>query len=203
MSEQDAFDRVLAAVHAATLDETRWPATSALIDEACGVVGNDLMVGEGLKDDVRAYFVGVYCRGQRREDLERLYLQDYHPTDERVPRFRQLPDSRLAHVTELYTAEELKTSPTYNEALVRSGRQDGVNTRLDGPDGSHISWGLGDPVDSEGWGSSRIAMVTGLLPHIQQFVRVRQVLAGAAALGASLADLLATTGLGPRQDAIM
>ena len=34
MSEHDVFDRVLAAVHAATLDETRWPATSALIDEA-------------------------------------------------------------------------------------------------------------------------------------------------------------------------
>ena len=33
------------------------------------------------------------------------------PADERVPRFRQLPDSRLAHVTDLYTAEELKTCP--------------------------------------------------------------------------------------------
>ena len=39
MSEHDVFDRVLAAVHAATLDETRWPATSALIDEACGLTG--------------------------------------------------------------------------------------------------------------------------------------------------------------------
>ncbi|MCY4662682.1 MAG: helix-turn-helix transcriptional regulator [Acidobacteria bacterium] len=39
-------------------------------------------------------------------------------------------------------------------------------------------------------------MVQRLLPHIQQFVRVRQVLAGAGALGASLADLLASTGLG-------
>ena len=88
-----------------------------------------------------------------------------------MPRFRQLPDSRLTHVTDLYTAEELKTSPTYNEALARAGQQDAVNTRLDGPDGSHITWGLGDPVDSDGWGSSRIAMVTGLLPHIRQFVR--------------------------------
>ena len=42
----------------------------------------------------------------------------------------------------------------------------------------------------------RITMVERLLPHIQQFVRVRHVLAGAGALGASLADLLATTGLG-------
>ena len=74
MSEHDVFDRVLAAVHAATLDETRWPATSALIDEACGLTGNGLMVGEGPKNDVRALFVGLYARGQRREDLEREYL---------------------------------------------------------------------------------------------------------------------------------
>ena len=165
MSDQDAFERILASVYDAMLDDARWPAASALIDEACGLTGNDLMVGEGPKDDVRARFVGGYCRGQRREDLEREYLEDYHPTDERVPRFRQLPDGRLVHVKVLYTAEELKTSPTYNEILPRAGHQDSLNVRLDGPDGSHITWGLGDPVDSDGWGSSRITMVTGLLPH--------------------------------------
>ena len=167
MSYQDTFEHILAALYDAMLDDARWPAASALIDEACGITGNDLMVGEGPKDDVQADFVGVYSRGQRREDLEREYLENYHPTDERVPRFRQLPDSRPTHVTDLYTAEELKTSPTYNEALARAGQQDAVNTRLDGPDGSHIAWALGDPVDSDGWGSSRVAMVTGLLPHIR------------------------------------
>ena len=196
MSEHDAFDRVLAAVHAATLDETRWPATSALIDEACGLTGNGLMVGEGPKDDVRGLFVGLYYRGQRRDDLEREYLDTYHALDERVPRFRQLPARRLVHITALYTAEELKTSRTYNELLPRAGMQDSLNVRLPGLAGSHIGWGLNDPVDAEGWGSSRITRVERLLPHIQQFVRVRQVLAGAGALGASLADLLATTGLG-------
>ena len=154
------------------------------------------MVGEGPKNDVRGLFVGLYYRGQRREDLEREHLEHYHALDERVPRFLQLPVSRLVHITDLYTAEELKTSPTYNEILPRAAMQDGLNVRLPGLDGSHIGWGLNDPVDSEGWGPSRITMVQGLLPHIQQFVRVRQVLAGAGALGASLADLLAATGLG-------
>ena len=79
MSEHDAFDRVLAAVHAATLDETRWPAASALIDKACGLTGNGLMVADGPANDVRALFVGLYYRGQRRADLERDYLTTYHP----------------------------------------------------------------------------------------------------------------------------
>ena len=179
MSYQDTFEHILAALYDAMLDDARWPAASALIDEACGITGNDLMVGEGPKDDVRALFVGAYYRGQRREDLEREYLENYYPADERVPRFRQLPDGRLAHVNDLFTAEELKTSPTYNELLPRAGKQNSLNVRLDGPDGSHISWGLGDPVDSDGWESSRVAMVTGLLPHIRQFVRVRQARAEA------------------------
>ena len=80
MNNQDAFERILASLYDAMLDETRWPATSALIDEACGLTGNGLMVGEGPKDDVRALFVGLYYRGHRREDLEREYLKFIIPT---------------------------------------------------------------------------------------------------------------------------
>ena len=111
MSDQDAFERILATMYEA--HARRCPLAGRLgplIDEACGIEGNDLMVGEGPKDDVRALFVGIYSRGQRREDLEREYLERYHPTDERVPRVRRLPDSRLVHVTDLLTgrrAEDL------------------------------------------------------------------------------------------------
>ena len=94
------------------------------------------------------------------------------------------------HINDLYTAEELKTSPTYNEILPRAGMQDGLNVRLPGLDGSHIGWGLNDPVDSEGWGASRIAMVQRLLPHIQQFVRVRQALVRAEARSSTVTALL-------------
>ena len=190
MNNPDAFERILASLYDAMLDETRWPATSALIDEACGITGNGLMVAEGPKDDIRGLFVGLYYRGQRREDLEREYLENYHAIDERVPRFRQLPVSRLVHINDLYTAEELKTSPTYNELLRRAGMQDGLNVRLPGLDGSHIGWGLNDPVDANGWGPSRIAMVQRLLPHIQQFVRVRQALVRAGARSSTVTALL-------------
>ena len=190
MNNQDAFERILASLYDAMLDETRWPATSALIDKACGITGNGLMVAEGPKNDIRGLFVGLYYRGQRREDLEREYLEHYHAIDERVPRFRKLPVSRLVHINDLYTAEELKTSPTYNELLRRAGMQDGLNVRLPGLDGSHIGWCLNDPVDSEGWGASRIAMVQRLLPHIQQFVRVRQALVRAGARSSIVTALL-------------
>ena len=196
MGEQDAFDRILASLYDAMLDDTRWPATSALIDEACGIAGNGLLVGEGPKDDVRLLVVGHYFRGQRHEDLERDYLDNYHSMDERVPRFRQLPASRLVHATDLYTAEELKTSPTYNELMRRAVMQDSLNVRLSGLDGSHIAWGLNDPTDSDGWGSSRITTVTGLLPHIRQFIRVRQALVRAQAGDTTVTALLENPRIG-------
>ena len=190
MNPQDAFARILASVYDAMLDDAQWPATAALINEACGLTSNALVVGEGPQDDIRVLSVGLYARGQRLTDVEREYLEVYHPIDERVPRLRQLPDSRFVHVNDLYTAEELKTSPTYNELLRRVKHQDSLNARLDGLDGSRMTWCLGDPVASEGWGSSQIAMVTGLLPHIRQFVRVRQALAGAEARATTETALL-------------
>ena len=196
MGEQDAFKRILVALYDAMLDDASWPAVSALIDEACGLCGNALMVGEGPKENVRAIFVGGYQRGQRRRDLEREYLENYHPTDERVPRVRQLPDGALAHVNELFTGEEMKTSPTYNELLPRADLQNSLTARLDGLDGSHITWALGDPVDSDGWVSGRVAMVRGLMPHVRQFVRVRQALVHAEARNTSVAGLLDTPRMG-------
>ena len=196
MSDQDAFERILASLYDAMLDDTHWPATSTLIDAACGTRGNCLLVGEGPPDAVQAHFLGAYYRGGRREDLEREYLDIYYPIDERVPRVLHLPDSHLAHITELYTPEELQTSPTYNEFLQRAGGQNGLNVRLDGPDGSHLVWVFVDPVARGAWASPQLGLITGLLPHIRQFIRVRQALISAGALGASVTELLDTSRLG-------
>ena len=190
MSDQDAFARILASLYGAMLDDTRWPATSALIDEACGIAGNALLVGEGPKKDIQILFVGLYYRGQRRPDLEREYLEVYHPINECIPRLRQLPAGHLVHFKDLLTAEELKTSRTYNELFLRGKYQNGLNVLLDGPGGSRMTWGLGDPVASDGWGSSEIAMVQALLPHIRQFIRVRQALVRAEAHGTTVTALL-------------
>ena len=190
MSDQDAFERILASLHDTTLDATQWPATSALIDEACGINGNALLVSEGRQDTMRVLFFGLYYRGQRHADWEREYLEVYHPIDERIPRALQLPDSHLVHVTDLYTAEELQTSPTYNEALSKGSAQDSLNVHFGGLDGSSIGWSLNDPVTPDGWEPSQLMLIKGLLPHLRQFVRVQQTLAKAEALGASVTELL-------------
>ena len=197
MSGQELFERVLGSLHEATLDDALWPATSGLIDEACETKGNFLTFGtEASADDVDIFFARFCFRGQRREDLERLYFTDYHALDERLPRIRRLPDSRIAHVATLYTEDEKKTSPVYNEVLALGDTANSLNVRLDGPDGSRIVWVAADPVDGDGWSTARIETVERLLPHLRQFVRVRQALVDAEALGPTVSGLLETTRCG-------
>ena len=196
MSHQDTFDRTLASLYKATLDNSHWPAASALIDEACQAKGNRLAVGEGLRKDAKVYFANFYFRGQRRQDLEREYFDHYHPRDECLPRLRLLPDSRLVHVGELYTNEELKTSPVYNEGLPHLGSQNGLIAHLDGPDSLRIVWAVADPIKGRDWKSDQIEMIERLLPHIRHFVCVRLAVASADALGSSLSGLLGTTRVG-------
>lgn len=198
MSQQDTFDRIVASLHDAALDESRWAAASALIDEACRTKGNMLVFGDGQSQEDAAIFMARFCyRGQRDQDLEREYFGVYYPRDERVPRLRRLPHGQLVHVRSLYSEQEVERSATYNEALPRSQTQNSLHVRMDGPDGSRIVWVLADSIDGRGWSPAQIDLIQRLLPHVRQYVRVRHTLAEAGALGASLTGLLdsSTTGV--------
>ncbi len=54
MSEPPTFDRILASLNDAMLDDTCWPTTSALIDEVCRTQGNCLTFAKGRPDYVRS-----------------------------------------------------------------------------------------------------------------------------------------------------
>ena len=71
MRGHDAFERILASLYEAMLDDVHWPTTTVLIDEACGLTSNVLLVGEGPKDDLRVLTVGLYARGRHCQVDER------------------------------------------------------------------------------------------------------------------------------------
>ncbi len=197
VGQEDLYDRILTALHAVAFDAAGWPEAAGLIDAACGVKGNALVFAGGRpRQDAELYLAQFCFRGQRREDFERLYFGDYWSRDERLPRLRQLPDSRLVHVSELYTEAERRTSATYNEVMPFTSSQDSLNVRLDGPGGTHVVWALADPVDAGGWGTVRTRMAERLLPHVRQCMVVRHALNEAGALGRSLAGLLDVRGIG-------
>ena len=121
MSRQDLFERVLASLNAAALDDALWPAASGLIDEFCGAKGNMLVTGDGAtQEDVDIFFARFCFRGERHADLEREYFEVWHAVDERLPRIRRLSDGRLAPVPSLFGEDELKTSALYNELMPRT-----------------------------------------------------------------------------------
>ena len=196
MNPLDGFDRILALLHRAALDDAHWPAAAAAIDEACGAVGNALFVGEWSGDDVRLHFAQFLYRGEPRQDVAREILEVYYPHDEGRRRLRTLPAGELFHARALYTEEELRTSLTYNEGLRRSRSQNGLQVRLDWQDGHRVVWAVGDPVAPGGWQSPQLQLLESLLPHVRQFVRVRQALVGADALSASLTGLLDKSRIG-------
>ena len=196
MSSQDALERIVAALHEAAFDDSGWPAEAALIDDACRTKGNRLVFCiQSFGGELESGLTRFCYRGERRRDLERDYFLVYHPTDERTPRLLELPDSQLVRVADLYSEQEKRTSRAYNEWLSEGEAQNGLITRMDGPNDSFIVWSTADPL-REDWSSDQIRMVGRLLPHIRQFVRVWHALAEAGALGTSLAGLLNHTRIG-------
>ena len=195
MYPRDAIDGVLGSLQQAMLDDAHWPAAMARIDEVCGLGGSGLVIADGYGDDVQVHAARFYHRGERRPGSEREYFEVYYPLDERVPRLRDLPSGQLMHVPDMYTEEEKKTSPVYNEGLPRLNAQRGLNVRFDGPDGLRIVWATDDPVGG-GWQSAQLERIHYLLPHIHHAVLVRQALAASDALGAGLAGLLDTGRVG-------
>ena len=194
MASHEAFDRILALLQRSMLDDALWPATSALIDEVCGTRGNGLVVGP--EDDVPQIYFSMYLsRGDRLLELEREYFEVYHDRDEALPRLRALPDGQLVHIPDLYTEEEKKTSPAYNEMLRRLGVSNGLDVHFDEPDGLRMVWAIGDP-DGGSWQSGQLRLIERLLPHVRLFVRMRQALAAADASNAGLAGLLDNSRIG-------
>ena len=125
MSHQDSFDRILESLHAAAFRDARWPAASGLIDESIGAHGNFLVIADGAtQNDV--LFAQLCSRGERHREWERKYYGVYYPIDERLPRIRTLPDSRLAPVPSLSTEAERKTPVVCNELLPRLRTRNGL-----------------------------------------------------------------------------
>ena len=197
MGQPEAFKRIVDSLNMAMLDDSCWPHASALIDEACGARGNFLTFEDGFSaDNIRFFFAKSYFRGEDRAAWLQEYLRTYYQADEHFPRWRQLPDSKIVHIADLFKEEERRTSIAYNEGAPRFEFDNGLSVRLDAPGGSRILWGMANPVDSSGWTTSRVDMVARVLPHLRQYVRVRSALVDAGALGASATELLTNTRTG-------
>ena len=72
----------------------------------------------------------------------------------------------------------------------------GLNIRIHGANGLQVNWILAKETTPGGWTAEQTEMISRLVPHVRQFVRVRQALVGAEGLSASLAGLLHNMAVG-------
>ena len=177
MGQRERVELALTALREAQLDASLWPSASALIDDACGLVGNHLVIVSGDRpDNFRKLFSKLYHRGESNEDLELLYMTEYQAIDERLPRLHQLPHGKLVPVTELYSEQELRHSPTYNDYFVSNGAGNSLNVRMDGLRGLNVVMVLVSMDYRADWTNQQFQTIQVLLPHIQHFANVRQAL---------------------------
>ena len=198
MSHLDDFNAVLSSLHDACLDDTLWPEASARFDQAFGALGNSLVMGVGTVQADSRVLLARFCHDGKTMDGSRdEYFNDYFAGDERVPRFVQLPDSQVVPIRDMYTEDERRhTSATFNDLMRRGECQNGLNVRLDGPDGAGIFWVIDDPVRGTEFGRRNLEVLDALLPHLRHFVRVRYALGGAESLSLRLGDVMEGTAFG-------
>ena len=197
MGQRDVFEQVQLRLYQAALGEASWADAANLIGEVGQTRGTALafVTGRG-KRDAEVFFTRLCLDGRLRKDLEREYWTKYYPHDESISRIARIPAGELVSTGDLYTDREKRTSIAY-DARRHTGMQKGLNVRLNGPEGSHIFLSLADSTARGGeWGSDQIETITGILPHVRHFVRVRQSLSEAGALGRSLVGMLGNTRLG-------
>ena len=188
---EDPLGVILASLHEAALEHHGWTSAACLVNDVIGTRGNCLAFGEGRPwADETISFVRICAGGQRRKDRERKYFESYYHRDERVPLLGLLPPGQLLYNDDVYSEEEKKHSPVYNELLRDFEAREGLQMRLNGPGSPDIVWMFADSVERGGWTTDQIRLITALQPHVRQFVRVREALADARTLGASLTDLL-------------
>ena len=93
--ERNTFDRILALLHEATLDDARWPAASALIDEACRARGNTLVFADGRsREDIRIFSAWFYHRGRRHRELDPSTRGFPHTADDAALASSHIPERR-------------------------------------------------------------------------------------------------------------
>ena len=199
MSVRDRVDRIVELLREAQLDDTRWPAASALIDDLCGLEGNDLLLGRlapqrGIDIQLRWLFL----HGEPRPELQREYVEYYAAIDERPAAAIREPFGKLVHTNALLSDPVRQTSPTYNEYLVPNAGENCLNVRMPVDGDLQMAWSLvgpggGTPGD---WSGAQVDAIRHVLPHVRQFVRVRHALAKARAEGMGTAALLDTRRIG-------
>ena len=191
MDRQDDFDRIVASLHECSLNPGCWDRTAALLAESLGLAHHHVAVVSGSA----GYLFGrMDFDGRPRPEIERNFAAGEFALDERTPRIVALPHARVVSGNDLWSASEKRRSYIYNRYFRNTPEFpdrtiDQLLLRLD-VGSENVGWCLGRTDDTGEWTSEQIALIERLVPHVVQFVHMRQSLAKVRAWGAAFEQLL-------------
>lgn len=195
MSDQDTFERIVAAVHEAALDPAYWAEATHRIDDACGLLAGHLAFYDTKTDPPTYLFSAMYSHGEDHNTRIAEYTDDAYFIDERVPNIFRQPLNRFHTNAEMYPEGTLKTSVVYNEVLPRLGSNNQLGVRLAGPAGTEITWGPSKPAGWD-WPAAHVTLLHACLPLLRHSLHVHHALVSAEVASPSLASLLDTRQIG-------
>ena len=133
LSIRDRVDEIVALLQEAQLDDSAWPAASALIDDACGLQGNDLLLARfSPEGGIDIQLRWLLLRGEANPELEHDYAENYAAIDERPAAVVREPFGKLVHTNTLLSDRIRRDSATYNEYLVPNAGENCLNVRMPG-----------------------------------------------------------------------
>lgn len=187
MSAPSLYERLVELVYDAVFDDSAWLPMAATFEDVLGVHGSHLGLVDAPRTDPRFTFSRLYIEGAPAPDIEALYVGEYFPIDERMPRFPNLPLGEPVRNRHIYTATEMRrTSATYNEFLTRLGGANQLVVRLPHSGSDHDAWVLtrGTRKDFE---TDEIELVRRVARHVGRLVYMRRELSTMDAVGSALA----------------
>ena len=167
-----SFDRTVAMLYEAALDDARWPAVFTAMDELCGLRGGQLTATAADSRGVQQIEFAVgFIAGEERDDIVSDWVENYAERSEHIPRILRLPVAELRHNEQLFTDLEKKTSAMYNEFQPRYDCRNQSAVLLDRPGGTArpddcVFWLMAREykLRSPDWWPEDVARIEGLLP---------------------------------------
>ena len=179
------FERTVETLLDAAFDDACWGDVFRAMDSLCALNGGQftaLARNSGGSPEVT--FAACWINGDPHQEIVADWAANYSTFSENVPRMGMLPAWRLTHNEELFTTDEKRTSPMYNEFQPKYDCRDQLAVVVDRrsaerPDDGCLVWLMANGAAQ--WEPGNLKRIRGLLPHIRQAVRVRQELVAAEA----------------------
>lgn len=187
MGQSDVLLDVLQETYGAAVDPSRWAFALGKLGSALGGMGTVVEIHNKATGEL-----GSLDSGLMGPTASKRYEDRFFRLNPRVRYSSRAPESAIFHDNSIGAAEVLNLDPYYNEFLAPAGLRYFLSANLVQTPDMRITAAVQRTRRQGHVGDPEIAVMTALLPHLQQAIQLHltfmQALAHADSLGAALSD---------------